>query len=120
MKNTQMNSQSFYSQKHNNYNYKMKKLLESYLHELFPYFSVAQFPKKEQTKVDRSTVVLNREARAVISLNGVTQQGHQQLSASLNLEDLLRQTVEGQGKEDVAFANKKVGYYQLKTPSFCA
>lgn len=69
--------------------------------------SVAQFPKKEQTKVDRSTVVLKREARAVISLNGVTQQGHQQLSASLNLEDLLRQTVEGQGKEDVAFANKK-------------
>lgn len=68
--------------------------------------SVAQYPKKERTRVDRSTVVLNPEARAVISLNGVTLQGHHRPTA--NLEDLHRQIMEGQGKENVAFATKKV------------
>lgn len=70
--------------------------------------SVAQYPKKERTRVDRSTVVLNPEVRAVISLNGVTLQGHHRQTASLNLEDLHRQTMEEQGKENVAFATKKV------------
>lgn len=88
------------------------------LRDFFPYFTVAQYPKKERTRVDRSTVVLNLEARAVISLNGVTLQGHHRPTA--NLEDLHRQTMEGQGKENVAFATKKVGYSRhLKTPTVC-
>ena len=88
------------------------------LRVFFPYFTVAQFPKRERTRVDRSTVVLNPEVRAVISLNGVTLQGHHRQTASLNLEDLHRQTMEEQGKENVAFATKKVGYSRhLKTPT---
>lgn len=105
---------------------KEEKAFQSYYSRVFksfffPYFTVAQFPKRERTRVDRSTVVLNPEVRAVISLNGVTQQGHHRPTASLNLEDLHRQIMEGQGKENVAFATKKVGYSRhLKTPTVCA
>ena len=104
---------------------KEEKIFQSYYSRVFksffPYFTVAQFPKRERTRVDRSTVVLNPEVRAVISLNGVTLQGHHRQTASLNLEDLHRQTMEEQGKENVAFATKKVGYSRhLKTPTVCA
>lgn len=105
--------------------FKEEKALQSYYSRVFksffPYFTAAQFPKRERTRVDRSTVVLNPEVRAVISLNGVTLQGHHRQTASLNLEDLHRQTMEEQGKENVAFATKKVGYSRhLKTPTVCA
>ena len=82
----------------------------SFFYKLFPYFTVARFPRKDQTRADHSTAVLSPEDRAVISLNGETLQDHRRLVTDLKQQDQHQQTLERQRKENVAFVTKKVGY----------
>lgn len=69
--------------------------------------SVARFPKKDQTKAGRFTVVQNPEARVAISLNGETLLQVVTVSSS---SAVLRQkaTVESPGEENVDYVTKKV------------
>lgn len=68
---------------------------------------VARFPKKDQTKAGRFTVVQNPEDRAAISLNGETLL---QVIAVSSSSAVLRQkaTVELPGEENADYVTKKV------------